>query len=365
MIKKPFIFLLIFSFSIVFSSLYAQSSSKFNIVLDAGHGGEDSGNTGNGYSEKDIALKIVLKMGELLSSYDDINVIYTRDKDVFIPLHERAQIANEAKADLFVSVHCNAHTSNAYGAETFVLGLHRNKDNLDIAMKENSVIKLEDDYEVKYDGFDPESPESYIVFSLMQEEFLDQSILLADFVQKQFTGVLNRKDRKVKQAGFLVLRETYMPSVLVETGFLTNKAEGRFLNSKKGQEKMSNAIIDGLINYKNIINLTSVDAQVAGMNVNQQDLVEDKVGVSFKVQIAASSNNLEPKPYNFNKLSPISKLKQGKVYKYFYGEAKNYLDAKNLKDKAKANSYKGAFIVAFNENNEMISIKEALNYTSK
>lgn len=362
---KPFIFLLIFSFFISSFSFYAQSSKKFNIVLDAGHGGKDSGNTGNGYIEKDIALNIVLRMGELLSAYDDINVVYTRDKDVFIPLHKRAQIANDAKADLFVSVHCNAHSSNAYGAETFVLGLHRNKDNLDIAMKENSVIKLEDDYEVKYDGFDPESPESYIVFSLMQEEFLDQSILLADFVQKQFTGVLNRKDRKVKQAGFLVLRETYMPSVLVETGFLTNKAEGRFLNSKAGQEKMSQAIIDGLIKYKNIINLTSVDAQIAGMKVDQKDIVEDKEGVKFKVQIAASSNDIAPKAYNFNKLSPISKLKKGNVYKYFYGEAKNYLEAKNLKDKARANSYKGAFIVAFDENDNMISIKEALNITAK
>ncbi|MGO1727978.1 MAG: N-acetylmuramoyl-L-alanine amidase [Flavobacteriaceae bacterium] len=362
---KPLIFLLIFSFSLISIPFYAQSSKKFNIVLDAGHGGEDSGNTGNGYSEKDIALNIVLRMGEFLSDYDDINVIYTRDKDVFIPLHERAQIANDGKADLFVSVHCNAHSSDASGAETFVLGLHRNKDNLDIAMKENSVIKLEDDYEVKYDGFDPESPESYIVFSLMQEEFLDQSILLADFVQKQFTGVLNRKDRKVKQAGFLVLRETYMPSILVETGFLTNKAEGRFLNSKQGQEKMSQAIIDGLINYKNIINLKSLDSQVAGMRLDEKDLTEDKAGVKFKVQIAASSNDIATKPFNFNKLSPISKHRKGKIYKYFYGEANNYLEAKNLKDKAKANTYKGAFIVAFDKNNEMISIKEALNYTSK
>lgn len=359
--KLTYIVFILFSLQLLTqpSLVYGQSKS-FKIVLDAGHGGDDPGNTGNGYKEKDIALSIVLQMGKLLQNYKDVEVVYTRKTDVFIPLHERAQIANNAKADLFVSVHCNAHTSNAYGAETFVLGLHRNKDNLEIAMKENSVIKLEDNYEVKYDGFDPESPESYIVFSLMQEEFLDQSILLADFVQKQFTGVLNRKDRKVKQAGFLVLRETYMPSVLVETGFLTNKAEGRFLNSKKGQSKMAEAIIDGLINYKNIINLESLDEQVAGMQVEVNDLTEDKTDFIFKVQLAASSRKLETKPYNFKGLSPISREQVGQIYKYFYGEATNYLQAKNLKDKAKSKAYNGAFIVAFNQKGDLVSIKEAL-----
>ncbi len=353
------LFLFFLIISPIGNQLFAQNKT-FKIVLDAGHGGDDPGNTGNGYEEKDIALKIVLKVGELLEDYQDIELIYTRKTDVFIPLHKRAQIANDAKADLFVSVHCNAHTSSAYGAETFVLGLHRNKDNLEIAMKENSVIKLEEDYKVKYDGFNPESPESYIIFSLMQEEFLDQSILVADYVQKQFTGVLNRKNRKVKQAGFLVLRETYMPSILVETGFLTNKAEGRFLNSKTGQTKMAEAIVDGLINYKNIINLESLDAQIAGMQVETKDLTEDKQGYTFKVQLAASSKKIETKPYNFKGLDLISRLKVGNIYKYFYGEAKNYLDAKSLKDKAESKSFKGAFIVAFNKSGQIVSIQEAL-----
>lgn len=359
MMLKHIVLLLVFFMLIPSANLNAQNE-KFKIVLDAGHGGSDPGNEGNGYKEKAIALSIVLKMGKLLEEYNDIEVLYTRKTDVFIPLDQRAHIANDAKADLFVSVHCNAHNSNAYGAETFVLGLHRNKDNLEIAMKENSVIKLEDDYEVKYDGFDPESPESYIVFSLMQEEFLDQSILLADFVQKQFTGVLNRKDRKVKQAGFLVLRETYMPSILVETGFLTNKTEGRFLNSEAGQSKMAEAVIDGLINYKNIINLESLDEQVAGMKLEAEDLTEDKQGFTFKVQLAASSTEIAPKKYNFKGLEPISRLKKGNIYRYFYGEAKNYLNAKNLKDKAQSKSYTDAFIVAFNSKGEMVSVEEAL-----
>ena len=181
--------------------LYAQESKSddtFTVVLDAGHGGKDSGNRGNQYYEKHIALNVTLKIGAILKKYSDINIIYTRKSDVFIPLNKRADIANTAKADLFVSVHCDAHTSNAYGAGTFVLGLHENDRNFRIAQKENSVIFLEEDYEKNYDGFDPNNPESVISLVLMQETYLDQSIQAANTIQQSFVRNLKRKNRTVK-----------------------------------------------------------------------------------------------------------------------------------------------------------------------
>lgn len=355
--------LITIAFLMSFSFISAQANSNtFVVVLDAGHGGEDPGNRGNGYYEKDIALEIALQVGKQLEKYENVKVIYTRKKDVFIPLHERADIANKSKADLFVSIHCNgvANTEPS-GTETFVLGLHRNEDNLKIAMKENSVIKFEDDYEIKYDGFDPDSPESYIGFTIMQEEFLDQSVLLASFVQKQFQNTMNFKNRGVKQAGFLVLRETYMPSVLIETGFLTNKTEGAFLNSKRGQQQLSDAIINGINDYKNIINVKALEAELSEYKVSSRDVMEDFSSVTFKIQIAASSRKLEPSPQNFNQLSPVERYKENDLYKYLFGTTNNYVSAQTFKDKAKAQGYTSAFIVAFNSLGEKISIKEALN----
>ena len=217
------------SFFILFGGLdNIQSQEKpFVVVLDAGHGGHDSGNRGNGYFEKKIALSIALKIGEILEKINDFKIIYTRKSDVFVGLIERANIANKADADLFVSIHCDAFTSpKAFGAGTFVLGLHENERNFKVAQKENSVIFLEKDYEKNYDGFNPNDPESVISLILMQQTYLEQSIDVASTIQKSFVNNLSRKDRTVKQAGFIVLKYTYMPSVLVETGFLTNASEG-------------------------------------------------------------------------------------------------------------------------------------------
>lgn len=225
-------------------------SVPFVVVLDAGHGGHDPGNLGNGYMEKNIALNIVLEVGKWLEKQPDIKVIYTRKDDSFIDLHLRGKIANEANADLFVSVHCDSHSSDAHGAGTFVLGLHANEQNFEIAKKENSVIYLEDNYESRYAEYDINSPESIIGLTIMQEEFLDQSILLAKLMQDEFSGRLKRNDRKVKQAGFIVLHQTFMPSVLIETGFLTNKNEGSYLNSSRGQLEMGKAIADAILAYK-------------------------------------------------------------------------------------------------------------------
>ncbi|WP_394330534.1 N-acetylmuramoyl-L-alanine amidase family protein [Psychroflexus sediminis] len=354
-------FIIIFNFG--FNLMHSQSdTNKFVVVIDAGHGGKDAGNTGNDYLEKDIALKIALKVGKQLEKYEGLEVLYTRETDVFIPLDKRAQVANKSNADLFVSIHCNGVRNSApSGTETFVLGLHRNKDNLEIAMKENSVIKFEEDYEVKYDGFDPDSPESYIGFTIMQEEFLDQSALLANFVQRQFSGALTLKDRGVKQAGFLVLRETYMPSVLIETGFLTNKKEGAFLNSETGQTQLADAIVNGINEYKNIINIEALESELSEYKVSSSDVMEDFSSVIFRIQLAASSRKIDPSPENFKKLSPIIRYQENDLFKYLFGKTKNYMSAQSLRDKAKAEGYTSAFIVAFNSSGDKISIKEALN----
>ncbi len=246
----PFLLLplLLTSFSAI--NTEKNNDDQFVVVLDAGHGGHDPGNLGNGYLEKNIALNIVLKVGAILEKNPNIKVIYTRKDDTFIDLFVRGEIANKANADLFVSVHCDSHTSDAHGAGTFVLGLHANKQNFDIAKKENSVIYLEDNYETRYADYDINSPESVIGLTIMQEEFLDQSIALAKTIQDNFTEKLNRKDRAVKQAGFIVLHQTFMPSVLVETGFLTNDKEGAYLNSKEGQKEMGTAIADAILSYE-------------------------------------------------------------------------------------------------------------------
>ena len=238
----------------------------FVVVLDAGHGGKDPGNLGNGYMEKIIALKIALKAGDLLEANQDIKVIYTRDSDHFVDLFKRGEIANKAKADLFISIHCDSHTSNAHGAGTFVLGLHANKRNFEVAKKENSAIYLEDNFEQRYAQYDINSPESVIGFTIMQEEFLDQSIQLAKSMQDRFANQLKRNDRKVKQAGFIVLHQTFMPSVLVEAGFLTNPSEGAYLNSKKGQEQIAKAIADAVLEYKNSVRSSSVVSNPLGVS---------------------------------------------------------------------------------------------------
>lgn len=349
---------LIVLFNVVFFTGYGQNKSdKFVVVLDAGHGGKDPGTNGNGFVEKDVALGFTLKAGEILEKHEDIKVIYTRKTDVFITLDGRTEIANEAYANLFVSIHCNAAASSAaYGTETFVLGLHRNKDNLKVAMRENSVIFLEDNYEITYNGFDPNKAESYIGMMLMQAEYLDQSILLASFIQNNFTQELDRRNRGVKQAGFLVLRKTYMPSVLIETGFLSNDEEGHFLSSRKGQNAIAEAIANAVLEYKKNIDLMIVEANKTIPTTPKSDLYE---GITFKVQIAASSNKLKTKAYNFRGLNEITRKKIGELYKYYYGATSDYTEIKNKHQEAKTHGFSTSYIVAF-KNGAQISVSEAL-----
>ena len=367
-------------FSIVFFlcslGLVGQETKEdFVVVLDAGHGGKDTGNRGNGYYEKHIALNITKLIGAKLQKHKGIKVIFTRKDDRFIELKNRAKIANQADADLFISIHCDAFTSpKAYGAGTFVLGLHRTKDNFRIAQKENSVIFLEDDYETTYDGFDPNNPESVISLLLMQEAYQGQSIEAANTIQKSFVTNLKRKDRTVKQAGFLVLRETYMPSVLVEVGFLTNKKEGQYLNSKKGQQEMATTISKAILNYRNL--LAASVSREAIIQKDSEDInpptivVEDKKettpvnstskGIVFKVQIAASARLLELTKENFKGLKGLSVQKGDKLYRYFYGQANQYKAAIRLKDKAIKAGYKHAFVVAFKDGVK-INISDAIS----
>ena len=340
------------------SILYSQeNNNRFTVVLDPGHGGKDPGNRGNWYYEKNIALSIALKVGYELEKQSDIKVIYTRKKDVFVNLFKRAEIANKAKADLFISIHCDSHSSNAYGAGTFVLGLHANQRNFEIAKKENSVIFKEENYEQKYDGFDPNSPESVISLVLMQEDYLDQSIVIADLIQKAFVSDLKRKNRTVKQAGFIVLKYTYMPSVLVETGFLTNKKEGDYLNSKKGQTEMSKSIAKGIFRYRN-----SISSEVIK---NDSELFSDldknyTYNYFLKIQIASSSKKVPLKSYNFKGLGNLSYLKNNNTYRYYFEKTKDYTLAKLMLKRAVKSGYKDALIVAF-KNDKSITIEEYLS----
>jgi N-acetylmuramoyl-L-alanine amidase len=356
------LFLLILFFVVCPQHGFSQSkeTKPFVVVLDAGHGGHDSGNRGNGYLEKKIALNIVLKIGKQLEKIPGLKVIYTRKTDVFVELIQRANIANKADADLFISVHCDAFTSSkAFGAGTFVLGLHANDRNFQVAKKENAVIFLEDDYEQNYDGFDPNDPESVISLILMQETYLDQSIEAASTIQKSFVNNLRRKDRTVKQAGFVVLKYTYMPSVLVETGFLTNSKEGAYLNSTKGQSNMADAIAKAIVNYKNQRE-ASLQKQVTYSDTSANNSSsQTESDLVFKIQISASKKNIETKPYNFKGLKSVTKQKNGKLYRYFYQQSSDYEEAKRYLKTAKSKGFNNAFIVAFN-GDKKITISDAL-----
>lgn len=339
-----------------------DSKEKFVVVLDAGHGGKDPGKPSKyGYKEKDIALKIALDVGKQLEKNPNIKVVYTRKTDTFIELRDRPKIANKAKADLFVSIHCNAHYSQAYGTETYVMGVGNTQRNFEVAKAENEVIFLEDNYEDKYSGFNPNSPESLLGFSVVTEEYTDQSILLASLIEKNFAEMYHRKSRGVKQASLWVIHQTAMPSVLIETGFVTNKTEGAYLNSSKGQNQTANAITQAILEYRDQLSsgYTTEYAISDHNSIDAADPENDNTAIIYKIQIAASSKALEPKPYNFNGLDHVTREKEGNLYKYFYGETSNYSMTKDLEDEVKKKGYTSSFVVAF-KGGKKISLTEAL-----
>lgn len=357
---------LFFALSLFFSNPFESFSQndKFIVVIDAGHGGKDPGGVANGYREKDVALNVSLLLGKLLSN-TEIKVVYTRKTDVFIGLWKRGKIANNAKADLFVSIHCNTvNNSKPYGTETFVLGLHANKQNLEIAKKENAVILLEDDYKERYEGFDPNSEESVLGLTLLQEENLDKSFSLAAEIQQNFSQNLKRKNRGVKQAGFVVLHQTYMPSVLIELGFLSNKNEGKFLDSKMGQQQMAKEIAKAITKYYQQLKANTVVSQSVNLDDSiSKTYLSNETGteeeVIFKIQIASSKNKLKAKSYNFRGLKNIERVKVGSYYKYYYGITSNYQEVKNALLKAKKKGYSDAYIAAF-KNGEKTSLSKVL-----
>jgi N-acetylmuramoyl-L-alanine amidase len=373
--------------SLVFiATASAQTNSKFKVVLDAGHGDHDFGATYHGFVEKNINLGIVLKLGKILESDPNVQVIYTRDNDTFVDLVERANIANRANANFFVSVHCNANKNNdAFGSETFVMGLSKSASSLAIAKKENAVITLEDNYKKKYSGYDPNSPESLISATLAQEEYLDQSIELASTIQDGLENKLNRKSRGVAQAPFMVLHKAFMPRVLVETGFISNLDEGTYLNSEEGQQNIAKTIADAVFRMKveyfggtmPVIDIKKYEKTIikdSTPKVNVRTQTKDtskeikktaevkKIDINkpiFKTQLKASVSKIESKPENFNGLDKISFVLEKDYYKYMYGETNDYVVAKMQLLEAKTKGYDSAFIVAF-RNGVKISLNEAL-----
>lgn len=373
------------------------------VVIDAGHGGHDPGTIGYSKThEKNIALQVSLKVGAYIKeNFPKVKVLYTRDKDVFIELHERSNIANKNKADLFISIHCNAFTStSAYGTEVFVLGLHKEKENLDVAIRENSVILQEDNHESNYDGFDPKSPEALILMSIQTSAFLDQSISLAQKIDSQFKNKVNRSSRGIKQAGFVVLYKSAMPSVLVELGFISNKNEETFLTTEEGQSYMASAIYRAFKDYKieyekngpsgltntqmpapdntpeppktvdkpaptppktdpKPIDKPATDTPVANKPADKPVNTPPAANkVVFKIQFLASDKELPKTAPELKKVKDWEMIKADKLYKYLTGSVDSYEAALKLQKEVRA-SFPEAFMVAY-KNGVRITIKEAL-----
>lgn len=379
-------------------------AKDFVVVIDPGHGGHDPGAIGKRGKEKNINLNVALKVGKLIqNNCNDVKLIYTRKTDVFIPLDRRAQIANNAKADLFISIHTNsvARSRTVRGAETYTLGLHRTEENLEVAKKENAVILIEDNYEQRYAGFNPNSSESYIIFEFLQDKNMEKSVKLATLIQKQFKNTARRIDKGVHQAGFLVLRATSMPSVLVELGYISTPDEEQYLLSDAGTTVLANSIYQAFLNYKR-----EHDAPASRSRVRQQDLPEPESKPEepvterptaepdtpaepiksvksspstpkkasgtqtkasnkpvFKIQILISDKVLPKGSKQLKGLAPVSYYREKGLYKYTYGESTDYNKVLRTKRNITA-KFKDAFIIAF-KNGEKMNVNEAIREFKK
>lgn len=415
-LNRPYILYLSICLWLLVSPLCASYSwgKDFVVVIDAGHGGHDPGAVGKISKEKTINLNVALKVGNLIKkNCDDVKVIYTRNKDIFIPLDRRADIANNAKADLFISIHTNALANNrtAKGASTWTLGLAKSDANLEVAKRENSVILYENDYQTRYAGFNPNSAESYIIFEFMQDKYMEQSVHLASLVQKQFRHSCRRIDRGVHQAGFLVLKASAMPSILVELGFISTPEEERYLNTEEGANTMARGIYSAFLNYKreheirltgssrtiipneqasNEVENTPIAAEAANDSekVNtaalqkQQELmtetrqsgtatnktaptrpivVESATNdseITFKIQILTASTPLSKNDKRLKGLKSVESYREKGVYKYTYGASSDYNKVLRTKRDIAA-QFKDAFIIAF-RNGEKMNVNEAI-----
>lgn len=375
---KPLFFLLLL-FNLYNVNLLSQTNSTNikTIVIDPGHGGKDSGTLGTKrfkIYEKHVALAVSLKLGNYIAeAFPEVKIIYTRDTDVFLELNERTEIANKSNADLFISIHCDGFTNpKPSGASVFVMGMSKLKANMDVAMRENSAIYLEDNYKQKYDGFDPKSAESYIVFSLMQNTYLNQSLQIAEEVESEFSNRANRKSRGVKQAPFYVISRTNMPSILVECGFLTNPNEEEFLHSDLGQDYIASAIFRAFRSYKQNIEIQAeaineksvdvVDTLKKVVVVLKTNKIKNDLNLLYKVQIGtflrSMLNNKQFVDLN------VEEEKINGTFKYFVEAGNTKIEANRLKINLRNLGFKGAFIVAFLDGKQ-ISTKEALNLQNK
>ncbi len=399
--------LYICSYILFFCSMYfffpltteAQGKKDFVVVIDPGHGGHDPGALGRKSKEKNINLSIALKAGRLIKeNHTDTRIVYTRSKDVFIPLHSRAEIANNAKADLFISIHTNSVARNKHavsGTETYTLGLHKTQENLEVAQKENAVILIEEDYQQRYAGFNPNSAESYIIFEFLQDKNMEKSVNMAQFIQREFRQTASRKDKGVHQAGFLVLRATSMPSVLIEVGYISNPNEENYLISERGQNALAKSIYNAFCIYKNgntatlktantknavvydniepssptetdspVINEAPIINEIAERTPNNSSkaLEADSKPV-FKIQILTSDKKLGNNSRLFKGVKPVSYYFENNIYKYTYGEDTNYNKILRLK-RSIDSKFKDAFIIAF-KNGKKININQAIREFKK
>ncbi|WP_124398229.1 N-acetylmuramoyl-L-alanine amidase family protein [Thermaurantimonas aggregans] len=379
------------------------------VVIDAGHGGYDTGNKGTGRKqkkEKDISLEVALLVGKYIQeNLPGVKVVYTRDRDVFVPLYERTNIANRVKADLFISIHCDAYTSPvAFGATTFVMGMNHSEENMRVAIQENSVIFLEDDYKVRYEGFDPTKPETYIALTLYQNAHLNQSIEFGQMVQNQFRERAKRKDRGVRQQPLYVTSRTSMPAVLIELGFLTNPAEEDFLNTRQGQEIMASAIYRAVKEYKTTVEARSRKSMppapagdVAGniepqkraipggenqsnnMTASTREMIAENPsatphaessknpseahlanGVHFRVQIETSSTQKPKDDRLFQLEESVIEVKEGNLYKYQICCFRSMNEALTVQNKMRKKGFKDAFVAPYN-GAQRISVIDAEN----
>jgi N-acetylmuramoyl-L-alanine amidase len=380
---------------IVFYSFYTTDDFEktYVVVLDAGHGGKDPGNLGTGRmkkTEKDVTLDVVLQLGKMIEhNHSDVKVVYTRNGDTFPTLKDRVSLANKSKADVFISVHCNANANaSAYGSESFVMGLHKTEESLATAMKENASIFLEDNKGQDYDGFDPNNPDTYIALSLRENVFLEQSADLAKNVQDLFRAKLGRKDRGVKQAGYYVISFTNMPSILIELGFLTNAQEEDYLQGANGKAQLSKSIYQAFAAYKNAtqVDLSGGEIEIGAvmepieLNVTEKntesnvitEMIEsaqsdeiiwregvDESGICFKVQFLSSPKLLKVNAPELKKFSRTEYYIYNAEYRYTVGKTMSFEEAKANMRKVQALGFKDAFIVAF-ENGKRIDLKDAI-----
>lgn len=386
------------------TSPFGISSAKakdFVVVIDAGHGGHDPGAVGKISKEKNINLNVALKLGkQIKSNCSDVKIVYTRDRDVFIPLDRRAEIANNAKADLFISIHTNALAKNRVmkGASTWTLGLAKSDANLEVAKRENSVILYESDYKTRYAGFNPNSAESYIIFEFMQDKYMSQSVHLASLVQKHFRNTCQRIDRGVHQAGFLVLKASAMPSILVELGFISTPEEERYLNSETGTTNLANGIFRAFLTYKREQEIRLNGSSSTILPEDLPDLAQEEVtdtsnaspeeeetpnevaqqksqrpqrtenvaaaqtersGIVFKIQILTSSRPLAKNDKRLKGLKDVDYYKEGGIYKYTYGDSPDYNKVLRTK-RTIAAQFKDAFIIAFKDDKKT-NVNDAIN----